>query len=110
VSKAIVLNTGGGWQETEIGSFADIQRICGGFVEVLALNESTLLWLDEEGKIKGKSPCPAAIMLTAHIGLQPGDLVVGDCVVTGLEDEAEDSDYRDVPSWVAYRLSGKGSG
>lgn len=107
MSKAIVLRAAGGWQEIELRDFGHIQELCGGFVERLQLDEATDLWLDEEGKMKGRSPCPTAIMLTAHIGLMPGDLIVGDCVVTGTLDE--DENYRDVPSWVAYRLSGAGS-
>lgn len=64
-----------------------LQHEVGGFIEVVPLFQDVVIIVDEEGKLKGKTP-------TAMV---PGDMLVGDWLVAGFNEEGEftDLDPRD---------------
>ncbi|ROR76078.1 protein of unknown function [Plantibacter flavus] len=64
-----------------------LQRAVGGFIEILDIAPDLSMVLDEEGKLKGKPRNDIAIRLIHHfaVPLQPGDLIVGDVVLMGID-------------------------
>lgn len=90
MSKAIVLKVDASWCDYEVTGLESMQAAVGGYVELLELPGGTLLWLDEEGKLKGRDVNVVATNITRNIGLMPGDLIVGDVLLTGpLTDDGE---------------------
>lgn len=64
-------------------SLENLQRIVGGFIEVIGIKPGVVLICNEEGKIHGLQP-----------NMQiPGDYVVGDVIICGVDGE----DFCDVP-------------
>lgn len=74
------------------------QREVGGFVEAVRI-PGAVIWVDEEGKLKGKPMNPRATAL-ARIGRAIGaDFLAGDTLVVGYS--AGSDTYRSVPGNVA---------
>ena len=58
----------------------ELQRMVGGYIEVVPLSEGRLMVLNEEGKLKGLPMNRAAsVFALPHIGT--GDFIVGDALV-----------------------------
>jgi hypothetical protein len=87
----------------ETSSLSQMQAAVGGFIEVLGLTAGLSMVFDEEGKLKGRPLNNIAIRLTQHyaVGLRPGDMIVGDVLLIGNDDEGEE---RDVPNDVVDLL------
>ena len=87
----------------ETDSLSQMQAAVGGYIEVLGLNAGVSMVLDEEGKLKGRPLNNIAVRLTQHyaVGLRPGDMIVGDVLLIGNDDEGEE---RDVPTDVVDLL------
>lgn len=73
-----------------------LQHEVGGFIEAIRLFEDTVIIVDEEGKLKGK---PISALITS-------DMIVGDWLVAGSNDEGEftDLDPRDWENMLAMRV------
>nr|MCR5160209.1 DUF3846 domain-containing protein [Lachnospiraceae bacterium] len=73
-----------------------LQHEVGGFIEAIRLFEDTVIIVDEEGKLKGK---PISALITR-------DMIVGDWLVVGCNDEGEftDLDPRDWENMLAMRV------
>ena len=74
------------------------QKEVGGYVEAIQLPAS-VMWLDEEGKLKGKRPNARATALCRVFGRLAADRVVGDVVCVGYS--LYDDVYGDVPDRIA---------
>lgn len=87
----------------ETDSLPRMQAAVGGYIEVLGLSAGVSMVFDEEGKLKGRPLNNIAIRLTQHyaVGLRPGDMIVGDVLLIGNDDEGEE---RDVPTDVVELL------
>lgn len=83
---------------------ADLQAFVGGYIEALH-GDGWVMWLDEDGKTKeGYGVNVLATALTRDLGLMPGDLIVGDVVVTGALDH-EGELTNDVPQALIDRAT-----
>lgn len=59
-----------------------LQGIVGGYIEHVALNGTTSMYFDEEGKIKGKPVNRMATKLARKaLGIRFQDVIVGDAVI-----------------------------
>lgn len=81
----------------EDGSLADLQRIVGGYIEVVELDDHTVLVINSEGKFA--SPPEVNVMATdiAAGRLFPGDFIAGTAIVLGQRGE----DFCDPDVWAA---------
>jgi len=61
-------------------SLASLQKVVGGYIEIVATNTGQLLVLDEEGKLKDKPVNMEGTRLTRGI-MADDDLIVGDVVL-----------------------------
>jgi hypothetical protein len=61
-------------------TLASLQKVVGGYIEIVQTNDGRLVVLDEEGKLKGKPVNAKATELTRGI-VDVFDLIVGDVVV-----------------------------
>lgn len=75
-----------------------LQQIVGGWIEAIGTDDGWCAYLNEEGKILGQSPNPAAERLARHLGWIPlrGDFLVGPVVFLG----TDGSENSDVPGHV----------
>src|SRR5262245_18141196 len=60
----------------------ELQSYVGGWLDLLKLPSGDCLWLDEEGKMKGKPRNGRATTLGHACGIARSDFVVGDVLVT----------------------------
>lgn len=127
---AIVLKEGLGFEnltltdDFEQANYDAIKNAVGGWLQALNLThpasgEIVCMWMDEDGKFKdGAQENIAANVLAriAEVGLMPGDIIVGNVVVTGLrrsDDPEEGVLTGPIPeSWerVIARLDAFGEG
>lgn len=72
-------------------TYEELSAGVGGYVEALGLDcvDGVVMWLNEEGKLFGLAPNPAAHALVADAGLAPGDVIVGDVVLTGMNSDGD---------------------
>ena len=76
---------------------AELQRYVGGYIEALDLQNGSIMWLNEEGKLNGLPyNLVADFIAHQHTGIATDDHVVGDVLIattaeTG-DDEEEDED------------------
>lgn len=65
-------------------SLETLQQFVGGYIEAVRVNESITIWINEEGKLRGLDP---------NFNLigngKPYDIVVGDAIFTGTDNEGE---------------------
>jgi len=66
-------------------SLVELQAFVGGYIQVIQLSDGNLLVLNEEGKITGLPFNERATQLTEGAGLQVGDVIVGNVLVTPAE-------------------------
>jgi hypothetical protein len=81
--EAIMPTNGNAFTANELHTLVD------GYLECLALPDGRLMWLDEEGKLKGKLPNLVATFMALEV-LQHGDVIVGDAVITTHAEAGED--------------------
>jgi hypothetical protein len=81
--EAITPNNGTVFSGTEIHTLVD------GLLECLVLPDGRLMWIDEEGKLKGRLPNLVATFMALEV-LQHGDVIVGDAVITTRAEAGED--------------------
>jgi len=67
----------------------ELQGFVGGYIERLVLPTGQILFLDEEGKLKGKAINPFATFITRGI-VADEDMVVGDVILCTPEEAGED--------------------
>lgn len=86
--------------------YATLKAALGGWIEACPSAPDVILWVDEEGKLKGLPFNPVANALWAHVdyydAMKAGDYIVGPCVVTGGADAKGDT--TPVPPWVLDEL------
>ena len=72
----------------------ELQRMVGGFIEALDLQNGFVMWLNEEGKLKGLPYNPVAHAIAMRAGLPAHDYVVGNVLIASRAetegDEEED--------------------
>lgn len=51
-NRGYVKHPGSDWKEVEIVDYKDLQKIIGGFFQIVPINDKLTLYCDEEGKIK----------------------------------------------------------
>lgn len=84
------------------GKLAVLQGIVGGYIEAVGVGNVTV-YLDEEGKIKGKEINVRATKFAHRLKLIPlHDSIVGDAVVLGFDYES--GEHQDAPSWALTYL------
>lgn len=80
--------------EEEVGGdLGSMQSIVGGWLEVVALDRKTFLYLNEEGKLNGLPVNREATRITREI-LSFDDLIVGNAFISEIDDEGESVDLR----------------
>lgn len=111
--KALSITTTGTVEIVEIEkstSLLQMQAAVGGYIEILTLTDEVAMVLDEEGKLKGRPFNDIAIRLPQHfaVGLRPGDMIVGDVLLIGNEEEADvPADVVDLLERLGYPLTTK---
>lgn len=85
---ATVIEVNGTKMELTDFSLKTLQRVVGGYIEVVHLKEGGLMVLDEEGKLKDKPINQIATDMTREI-LAPSDVIVGDVVILSKEEAAD---------------------
>lgn len=84
------------------GKLAVLQEIVGGYIQAVGVGNVTI-YLDEEGKIKGKEINVRATKLAHRLKLIAlHDAIVGDAVVLGFDYES--GEHRDAPGCVLTYL------
>lgn len=66
--------------EGEFPGLEAMQKAVGGYIEVIAIGESKVMVLNEEGKLEGLPENDKATTMTRGI-LSPFDVVVGDVII-----------------------------
>lgn len=69
----------------------ELQEFVGGYVQVIRLNETQFLWINEEGKLKGLALNKFAT-LAAYGIIQPSDYISGDAVLTTITEMEREHD------------------
>lgn len=68
----------------------ELQEAVGGYIELLVLPCGDFLYLDEEGKLKGKPLNKRATLLGRSAGIASTDYIVGDVIVVSPIHEREE--------------------
>lgn len=63
-------------------SLEEMQRIVGGYIEIIPSNDGRLIVLNEEGKLHNLPGNPAATVFFARGVIADDDYIVGDVLVT----------------------------
>jgi Domain of unknown function (DUF3846) len=66
----------------------EIHELVGGYLECIRLRDERIIWFDEEGKLEGKPPNMVATFIALD-GLQRGDVIVDNAVITTLTEVGE---------------------
>lgn len=77
---ATVIKVDGSEEPLADCSLASLQKVVGGYIEIVETNDGRLVVLDEEGKLKRKPVNAKATALTRGV-VDVFDLVVGDVVI-----------------------------
>jgi hypothetical protein len=74
----------------------ELQHMVGGVIEALPLNDGTVMWLAEEGKLNDLPYNPVADLIAAqHSGMAWSDYIVGDVVIATPAESGEDEEEED---------------
>lgn len=94
--KTLKITAAGAVTIEEIATLEELQAAVGGYIEIVALSPRNDLVLNEEGKIYNLPYNHIASVLTVvlNVGLEVGDVVVGDVLVTGAPDPADEEGNR----------------
>jgi hypothetical protein len=80
------------------GALGSLQKFVGGYIEAVTLDDQgTTLFLNEEGKTMGLPYNEHASRITRGI-VQFFDLIVGDAIVIGCDDEGDSADVPE--AWI----------
>jgi len=108
--KVLRIRTNGVVEEIEIENSLDgMQKAVGGMIEFIPMTDEVHAYIDEEGKLKGKETNAKATWACCrfNVGLQPGDLIVGDMILLGslnADGECDGNSY-DIPdNWESEFL------
>lgn len=76
------------WKAIEVGDYEDLQKLIGGYFQLVPIDDSLTLYCDEEGKIKDLYPNVTWVEKGKII-----DVLVGPLVLFGpVDDEGEHTD------------------
>lgn len=64
---------------------AELQKIVGGYVEIVQLNEHLIMVVNEEGKLHGLPINPFATLIYQAYTLNNDDVIVGDALICETE-------------------------
>ena len=81
---AVTRDNGTAFTATEIHALVDASLVC------VCLRDGRIMWIDDEGKLKGKQPNMGATFLALDV-LQSGDVIVGNAVITTLAEAGEEA-------------------
>jgi hypothetical protein len=83
-----------------------LQGIVGGYIETVGLGAEAHIYIDEEGKLKGKEVNRLATQMVEHHcpGFAGRDVIVGDAVALGMTDEGDEADAPPDVYTLAYAL------
>ena len=74
-------------------TLAEMQRYVGGYIEALQLTDGTIMWLNEEGKLKGLPYNPVADRIAQmHQAVAFSDQIVGDVLVATRAETGDEED------------------
>jgi hypothetical protein len=75
-------------------TLAELQGFVGGYIEALYLPDGSILWLNEEGKLKGlPENSSGRVQLLAHsAGIAHDDYIVGDVLITTRAESGEEEE------------------
>lgn len=86
------------------GDLNALQAAVGGYIEAVGTG-NICLWLDEEGKLKGRPVNARATKLAHRIkAISAQDVIVGDAVITGFNDDTGEN--ADAPEAALIYLNG----
>lgn len=87
MQKALIVTTDGELKATslpddEFAQYNLMRETVGGLIEAVALDETTVMWVNEEGKLKGLPANDKATSLAAE-RISPWDYISGQAIITG---------------------------
>ena len=66
----------------------ELHTLVEGYLECVYLHDGRIMWINEEGKLRGLPPNMAATFMALDV-LQRGDVIVGNAVITTLAEAGE---------------------
>ena len=69
----------------------ELQSYVGGYIEAVRLDDDTVMWVNEEGKLKGLPPNAQATVM-AQGRIRPDDHIVGDVLIATLLESGGDDE------------------
>ena len=87
MQKALIVTTDGELKATslpddEFAQYNLMRATVGGLIEAVPLDDSTVMWVNEEGKLHGLPANEKATSLAAG-RIFPGDYIAGQAIITG---------------------------
>ena len=77
----------------KIFTLAEMQKYVGGYIEALHLNNGLIMWLNEEGKLKGLPyNIAASYIALSHSRMHRSDRIVGDVLLAAREETEDDKE------------------
>lgn len=103
--KAIKISTDGTIKVVEINKGLDsLQSQVGGLIEFLDVGQHLAAIVNEEGKLHGLPHNPVATAFAQkHCGIAPYDIIVGDMLLVGSDDDGETADVPDIAMELVER-------
>lgn len=95
MSNALIVTLDGQLKATSLpdDDFAQynlLRKTVGGLIEAVALDDTTVMWVNEEGKLKGLPANEKATSLAAG-RIFPGDYIAGQAIITGHNNDTGDT-------------------
>lgn len=92
----------------------ELQSIVGGYIEAVRLSGDLIMWVNEEGKLKGLPVNPEATRMAAFCASICGrpwtDPIVGDVVIATRAESGEDDEDEDFGDWADNDTDLEGEG